>query len=60
MANVKEKIKIVEFQSEDSYYDEILAELGFTRIVKHGLEDSRQNRTVSNEVMEKRIHEWLK
>ena len=61
MASAKEEIKeIIKEQPDDSSYDEILRELAFARMIERGLEDSRENRTISNEAMKHRIKTWQK
>jgi len=61
MANAKEKMtEIIQQQPDDSSYDEILRELAFARMVERGLEDSRKERTLSNEEMARRIQSWQK
>lgn len=61
MPAIKEKVtEIVRVQPDDSSFDEVLQELAFSRMVKGGLEDSRQGRTVSNEEMARRIRIWQK
>ncbi len=61
MATVKEKMTvIIQNQPDDSSYDEILKELAFARMVERGLEDSRADRTISNEEMGRRIRSWQK
>lgn len=61
MLTVKEKVsEIVQAQPDDSSFDEILRELAFSRMVERGLEDSQQNRTISNEEMGHRIRTWQK
>lgn len=50
--------KIIEEQPDDSSYDEILRELAFSRMIERGLEDSRENRVISNDEMEHRIKTW--
>ncbi len=61
MSTVKERVsEIIQAQPDDSSFDEILRELAFSRMVERGLEDSRQNRTISNEEMEHRIRTWQK
>lgn len=42
----------------DSSYDEIIKELAFDRMIKKGLEDSKNGKTVSNKEMELRIKQW--
>jgi len=55
----KEKIKkILNNLPDDSTYDEILKELAFNRMIERGLEDSKFNRTISNEQMKQKIAQW--
>ena len=55
----KEKIKkILNNLPDDSTYDEILKELAFNRMIEKGLEDSKFNRTISNEQMKQKIAQW--
>jgi len=42
----------------DSSYDEIIKELAFDRMIKKGLEDSKNSKTISNKEMEHRIKQW--
>jgi len=42
----------------DSTYDEIIKELAFDRMIKKGLEDSKDGKTISNKEMENRIKQW--
>jgi hypothetical protein len=59
MPVVKEMMsKIIEEQPDDSSYDKILRELAFSRMIERGLEDSRENRVISNDEMEHRIKTW--
>lgn len=59
MATAKEQMtKIIQEQPDDSSYDEILRELAFARMIKRGLEDSKEGRTISNEDMDRRIRAW--
>ncbi|RIK71840.1 hypothetical protein DCC62_21375 [candidate division KSB1 bacterium] len=59
MAATKElMIKIIQDQPDDSTYDEILRELALTRMIKRGLADSDDQRTISNEEMKRRIRTW--
>jgi predicted transcriptional regulator len=61
MASIKgQMIKIIEEQPEDSTFDEILRELAFARMIKQGLADSDEGRTISNEEMKRRIRSWQK
>jgi len=50
--------KIIDALPEDTSYDEILKELAFDRMIKKGLEDSRNGKTISNKEMEHRIKQW--
>ncbi|NIR48828.1 MAG: hypothetical protein GWN00_13080 [Aliifodinibius sp.] len=59
MASTKEEmIKIIHEQPEDSSFDEILRELAFAQMVKRGLANSNEGRTISNEEMQRRIRGW--
>jgi hypothetical protein len=59
MLSVKEQItSIIEAQPDDSTFDDILRELKFARMVERGLDDSRENRTIGNEEMKRRIRLW--
>jgi len=42
----------------DTSYDEIIKELAFDRMIKKGLEDSKNDRTISSKEMEHRIRQW--
>ena len=42
----------------DTSYDEIIKELAFDRMIKKGLEDSKNGKTISNKEMEHRIKQW--
>jgi len=55
----KDKIKhLVDAQPDDASYDEILRELSFKRMVDRGLKDVREEKTIANEEMGKRIRLW--
>ncbi|MEE9306731.1 MAG: hypothetical protein V3V57_04275 [Spirochaetia bacterium] len=57
--STKKKMKdIIEEQPDDATYEEILRELAFARMVERGLEDAREERTISNEEMGQRIRLW--
>jgi hypothetical protein len=59
MPTVKEQmIDVINNQPIDASYDEIMKELAFARMVERGLDDSRQQRMISNEDIEQRIHSW--
>lgn len=47
--------KIIDSLPEDTSYDEILKELAFDRMIKKGLKDSKENKTISNEEIGNRI-----
>ncbi len=57
MPNVKEKLtQIIEQQPDDSSSEEIIRELIFSNMIERGLDDSRNDRVISNEEMERRIY----
>lgn len=59
METIKDKIVgIIQSQPDDSSYDEIIREIVFGRMVDRGLEDSRQDKSISNESMGHRIESW--
>ncbi len=45
---------------DDSSCDEILKELAFARMIDRGLNDSKNNKTISNEEMKQKIKQWQK
>lgn len=56
MVTAKEHIAdIVKRQPDDSSYDDIIRELALDLIVQRGLKDSDDQRTISNEEIERRI-----
>ena len=55
-----EMIEIIQGQPDDSSYDELLRELAFRRMVDKGLKDSENGKTVSNDVVRRRIQSWQK
>ncbi|MDP2903852.1 MAG: hypothetical protein Q8N96_12235 [Methylovulum sp.] len=56
MPTVKEQmVDVINSQPMDASYDEIMKELAFARMVERGLEDSRQQRIISNEDIERCI-----
>ena len=56
---IKDQLKeIIDNQPDDATYEEILRELAFDRMVEKGLDDSNNNRTISNEEMEHRMKTW--
>jgi len=50
--------KIIDSLPEDTSYDEILKELAFNRMIQRGLNDSKENKTISNQDMASRIKQW--
>jgi hypothetical protein len=59
MVTAKEHIAdILKRQPDDSSYDDIVRELAFDLMVQRGLKDSDEQRTISNEDMERRIKSW--
>ena len=59
MVTAKEHIsEILKHQPDDSSYDDIIRELAFDLMVQRGLKDSDEQRTISNEEMERRIKSW--
>ena len=61
MSVAKDQIKqLINSLPEDSSFDDIFREIAFARMVKNGLRDSRENRTISNEDMDHRIKSWQK
>jgi hypothetical protein len=61
MSTAKEQItELIRKQPDDSSYDEIVRVLAFDLMVKRGLKDSAEGRTISNEEMHRRIKTWPK
>lgn len=61
MSTAKEQItELVKRQPDDSSYDEIIRVLAFDLMVKRGLKDSDEGRTITNEGMHRRIKTWQK
>lgn len=61
MSTLKERMaEVIQSQPEDASYEEIMRELAFERMVERGLEDSRNNRIISNKEMKHRIRTWQK
>jgi hypothetical protein len=59
MVTAKEHIaEILKRQPDDSSYDDIVRELAFDLMVQRGLKDSDEQRTISNEDMDRRIKSW--
>lgn len=59
MNTVKEQmVEVINNQPLDASYEEIMRELAFQRMINRGMEDSREQRIVSNEEIERRIQSW--
>ncbi len=54
----EQMVEVINSQPMDSSYDEIMRELAFQRMINRGLDDSRQQRTISNQDMLRRISAW--
>lgn len=50
--------KIINSLPTDTSYDEIIKELAFDRMIRKGLEDSKNGKTISSKEMEHRIKQW--
>lgn len=50
--------KIIQSLPDDSSYDEILKELAFAKMIEQGLDDSKNDRVISNEEMKQKILQW--
>lgn len=54
-----EKVKeVVSSLPEDSSYDEIIKELMLNKMIKQGLEDSKQGKVTTNRKMLDKIKSW--
>ncbi len=51
---------IIARQPDDSSYDEILRELAYARMIQRGLDDAANGRSVSDDVMKRKIESWRK
>ena len=61
MSAVKERMtEVILEQPEDSSYEEILRELAFEQMIERGLKDIKEEKTISNEDMLRRINAWQK
>jgi hypothetical protein len=61
MAKAKEELtRLIQDQPDDSSYDDILRELAFNLMVRRGLRDSDEGKTISNDEMGRRIQTWRK
>ncbi len=59
MISVKEQAKLViDDMPEDVSIDEIIQELAFRIMIDQGLEDSDQNRIISDSQLEQEIEQW--
>jgi hypothetical protein len=59
MISAKEQMtQIINNLPVDATYDEIMRELAFERMVKQGMQDSREKRLIDNEDMQRRIQSW--
>ena len=52
--------KIIQSLPDDSSYDEILKELAFAKMIEQGLDNSANNRVITNEEMKQKIVQWQK
>ena len=50
--------KILDEMPDDVSVEEIIKELAFKRMLEHGLQDSLNNRVISQEQLEKQIALW--
>jgi len=61
MATAKEDLRqLIDRQPDDSSYEEMVRELAFSVMIRRGLKDSDEGRTISNEQMAHRIRSWRK
>lgn len=59
MSTPKEEIaRLLKQQPDDSSFDEIVRELGFSVMIQRGLKDSNAGRTITNDEMRHRIRQW--
>ena len=59
MSTAKEDVRqLIEQQPDDSSYEELVRELAFSVMVRRGLQDSDEGRTISNDEMRHRIRSW--
>lgn len=57
MLTIKEKMtEVIQSLPDDASYDEIMRELALERMIQRGLDDSRNDRVLSNEEVAQRIH----
>ena len=50
--------RVIETLPQDSSYDDIIRELIFDKMIKNGLQDSKNNNIISNEEMKNKIEKW--
>jgi len=59
MSTAKDELtQLIQAQPEDSSREEIVRELALHIMVERGLADSDAKRTITNEVMARRIRSW--
>lgn len=59
MSTAKDKLaQLIQDQPEDSSQEQIVRELAFHVMVQRGLADSKAQRAISNEEMQRRIRSW--
>ena len=57
MKDVKEKMsEIIKKQPDDATDEDIMRELAFERMIERGLENSRNNKVISDEEMKKNLY----
>ena len=57
-APIEKEKNIINSLPTDTSYDEIIKELVFDRMIKKGLEDSKNGKIISSKEMEHRIKQW--
>jgi len=50
--------KLIDTLPEDSSYTEIIQALAMDKMIRKGLQDSHEGKTLSNIEMKKRIQQW--
>ena len=50
--------KVIDFLPRDASYEEIIKELAFARMIKRGLKESKEGKTISNEEMKQKFRQW--
>lgn len=50
--------KTLDEMPDDVSVEEIIRELAFKRMIEHGLQDSLNNRVISQQQLEQRITQW--